>query len=97
MATNNLEGLVIFRLKGEIHSSVWSTKTFLTKLGNQDISKSKWGIIFQKFLDIGQSDFKISLDCALFQTLEILYTISFCLHLVHNCFCTSDRAMDLTF
>ena len=28
-AKNMLEGWYIFHLKGEIHSSVWSTKTFL--------------------------------------------------------------------
>ena len=38
-----------FYLKGEIHSSEWSTRTFCTISGSRDISKTMWGIRFKEF------------------------------------------------
>ena len=49
MARNMPEGRDVIHSKGEIHSSVWSTKTFTYDIKSRDISKSKWGIRFQRF------------------------------------------------
>ena len=49
LATNVPEGWDIIHLKGEVHSSVWSTKTFDMISGSRDIRKSKWGIRLQRY------------------------------------------------
>ena len=55
MATNRLEGLDIFHLKGEINSSIWSTKTFLYEIRKPRYKNIKMGYHISKFLNIGQS------------------------------------------
>ena len=46
LATNILEGWDIIHLKGEVHSSDWST-LLCTTSGSWDISKTIWDIRFQ--------------------------------------------------
>ena len=49
------EGWDIIHLKGEIHSSVWSTKTFLYDIREPRYKQIKMGYPITKVLDIGQS------------------------------------------
>ena len=58
MAKNMLEGLGAFNLKGVIHSSVWSTNTFLYKFREPRYKQIKIGYHISKFLN------KLGLSCA---------------------------------
>ena len=49
------EGRDMIHLKGEIHSSVWSTKTFLYDIREPRYREIKMGYQITKVLDIGQS------------------------------------------
>ena len=55
MATNMIEGLDIFHLKGKIKCSIWSTKTFLYEIREHRYKQIKIGYLISKFLNIGQS------------------------------------------
>ena len=55
LATNMQEGWDIIHLKGEVHSSVWSTKTFLYDIRKLRYKQIKMGYQITKVLDIGQS------------------------------------------
>ena len=55
MATNVPEGWDIIHLKGEVHSSVWSTKTLLYDVREPRYKEIKMGYQITKVLDIGQS------------------------------------------
>ena len=55
LATNMPEGCDIIHLKGEIHSSVWSTKTFLNIIREPKYKQIKMGYQISKVLYIGQS------------------------------------------
>ena len=57
LATNMLESWDLYHSKGEIHSSVWSTKTFLYDIREPRKKKIKMGYHISKFLNIGQSSF----------------------------------------
>ena len=50
-----LQGWDIFHLKGGIHSSVWSTKTFLYDIRGPRCKQIKMGYQISKCLNIGQS------------------------------------------
>ena len=55
LATNVPEGWEIIHLKGEVHCSVWSTKTFLYDIREPRYKEIKMGYQITKVLDIGQS------------------------------------------
>ena len=57
LATYMLESWDLYHSKGEIHSSVWSTKTFLYDIREPRKKKIKMGYHISKFLNIGQSSF----------------------------------------
>ena len=52
MATNVLEGCDMIHLKGEVHSSVWSTKTFLYDIREKRFKEIKMGYRITKVLNI---------------------------------------------
>ena len=56
LATNILEGSDIINLKGGIHSSVWSTKTFFYDAREPRYKQIKMGYQISKISDIGQSN-----------------------------------------
>ena len=55
LATNIPEGWDIMHSKGEVHSSVWSSKTFLYHIREPRYKEIKMGYQITKVLDIGQS------------------------------------------
>ena len=55
LAANVPEGWDIIHLKVEIHSSVWSTKTFLYDIQEPRYKQIKMGYQISKCLNIGQS------------------------------------------
>ena len=55
LTKNILEGWDIIHLKGEIHSFVWSTKTFLYDIREPRYKQIKMGYRISKCLNIGQS------------------------------------------
>ena len=55
LATNVLESWGIIHLNGGIHSSVWSTKTFLYDIREPRYKQIKIGSQISKLSDIGQS------------------------------------------
>ena len=55
LATNVPEGWDMIHLKGDVHSSVWSTKTFLYDIREPRYKQLKMGYQITKVLDIGQS------------------------------------------
>ena len=57
LATNMLEGWDIIHLIGTIHSSVWTTKTFLYDIREPRYKPIKIGSQISKLSDIGPSNF----------------------------------------
>ena len=55
LAGNILEGWYIFHLRGKIHRSVLSTKTFLCNIREPRYKKKNMGYHISKLLTIGQS------------------------------------------
>ena len=90
-ATNMIDNWNIIHLKNEIHSSVWSTKTFL-----YDIRE-----LFFRAKQYWVSDFK-TLYCPISNIFGILLPhfdlpLSQLPNIVQKKFCTSDGTIDLTF
>ena len=56
LATNMLEGWDIIHLNSRIHSSVWTTKTFLYDIREARYKQIKIGSQISKLSDIGQSN-----------------------------------------
>ena len=61
-------------LKGEIHSSVWSTKTFLHDIRELRYKQIKIGYQISKILDIGQSSVLKSDDIDVFILMILIYS-----------------------
>ena len=56
LATNMLEGWDIIHLKGEIHSSIWSTKTFLYDIRELRYKLNNMRYQILEILNNGQSN-----------------------------------------
>ena len=64
MATNMLEGWDIFNLIGEIHSSVWNTKTFLYDIWELRCKQNNMGHQISDFKNNEQSESILKSDTA---------------------------------